>query len=202
METCLKGQLLLGPAAFFAECPDILTDEFLDFHDPDERLVYPINLQPMSHTLLRSVRYSGVSALKREAGDEMKKAEAKPIQANLPVGIMVVSAAVASVVYIGSMMFSGFKGSNELVACTVENFGTDAYIMAQFEVKDRLNDPGSARFNLRPDQISVAPETCVFSIRSEFSAKNGFGGRVRSMFVARMMRHEDESWSTLYLDVQ
>ena len=74
--------------------------------------------------------------------------------------------------------------------------------MAQFEVKDRLNDPRSARFNLRPDQINVDTDACVFSIRTEFSAKNGFGGRIRSVFAARMMRHEDENWSTLYLDVQ
>ena len=132
----------------------------------------------------------------------MKQSEAKPTQVSLPVGIMLVSAAVASVVYVGSMLASGSKGSNEPVACTVENFGTDAYIMAQLAVEDRLNDPRSARFNLRPDQISVDTDTCVFSIRTEFSAKNGFGGRIRSVFAARMMRHEDESWSTLYLDVQ
>ena len=132
----------------------------------------------------------------------MKQAETKPIQVSLPVGIMVVSAAVASVVYIGSILAAGSGDSNEPVACTVENFGTGAYMMAQFEVKNRLNDPRSARFNLRPDQISVDTDTCVFSIRSEFSAKNGFGGRIRSMFAARMMRHDDESWSTLYLDVE
>ena len=132
----------------------------------------------------------------------MKKAEAKPIQVSLPVGIMVVSVAVASVVYIGAMLASGSRNSNEPVACTVEDFGQLAYVMAQSAVKDRLNDPASARFNLRPDQISVDQDTCVFSIRTEFSAKNGFGGRIRSVFVARLMRNEDDSWSTLYLDVQ
>ncbi len=132
----------------------------------------------------------------------MKKAEAKPIQVSRPVGIMVVSAAVASVVYIGAMLASGSRDSNEPVACTVEDFGQLAYVMAQSAVKDRLNDPASARFNLRPDQINVDTDTGVFSIRAEFSAKNGFGGRVRSVFAARMMRHEDDSWSTLDLDVQ
>ena len=119
-----------------------------------------------------------------------------------PLGLMFLSIVIVATLSFAYAWFSGPTMPPVPKACTIENFGTGAYIMAQFEVKDRLNDPGSARFALRPDQISVDPDTCVFSIRSEFSAKNGFGGRIRSVFAARMMRHEDDSWSTLYLDVQ
>lgn len=115
---------------------------------------------------------------------------------------MLASGALTSVLMIAHMMLSGSDSNKIPKACTLENYGQLAYVMARSSVKDRLNDPGSARFSLQADQINVDTETCVFSIRSEFSAKNGFGGRIRSVFTARMMRHEDDSWSTLYLDVR
>lgn len=132
----------------------------------------------------------------------MSRSETGKRHVKPPLGLMLLSFVILVVLSFAYGWFSGPSIPPTPKPCTIENFGTGAYIMAQFEVKDRLNDPGSARFNLRPDQISVDPATCVFSIHSEFSAKNGFGGRIRSVFAARMMRHEDDSWSTLYLDVK
>ena len=135
----------------------------------------------------------------------MSRPETSPRHVKPPLGLIFLSFVILVMLSFAYGWFSGPAAPSAPPApkaCTVENFGTDAYIMAQFEVKDRLNDPGSARFNLRPDQINVDTETCVFSIRSEFSAKNGFGGRIRSVFTARMMRYDDDSWSTLYLDIQ
>ena len=134
--------------------------------------------------------------------DAMSRSETNKRHVKPTLGLMLLSFVILVVVSFAYGWVSGPAVPPTPKVCTVENFGTDAYIMAQFEVKDRLNDPGSARFSHRPDQINVDTETCVFSIRTEFFAKNGFGGRIRSVFVARMMRHEDDSWSTLYLDVQ
>lgn len=85
--------------------------------------------------------------------------------------------------------------------CTVRRYGSDAVVYMQTVVKQRLNDPGSARFPRALDGVSVDRATCTFTVRGEFSAKNGFGGRVRGYYTVILQRSEDGRWSMIAADV-
>ena len=85
--------------------------------------------------------------------------------------------------------------------CTVGRYGVDASLYMRTIVKRRLNDPGSARFPNALDGVRVDRATCTFTVTGEFSAKNGFGGRVRGYYNVRLQRSEDGKWSLVDADV-
>lgn len=85
--------------------------------------------------------------------------------------------------------------------CTVKRYGSMAFVMAQSHIKQRLSDPSSAKFGYKPASTSVDSSTCTFTILGEFSAKNGFGGRVRGSYFVKIKRYEDGSWAPVSVSV-
>ena len=91
--------------------------------------------------------------------------------------------------------------ANYQARCTVDRYGSMAFVMLQAPIKKRLNDPGSARFGHRPQSITVDSSSCMFTVTGEFSAKNGFGGRVRGTYIGQIIRTRDGGWLPVSVDV-
>lgn len=85
--------------------------------------------------------------------------------------------------------------------CTVKRYGGMAFVMAQSHIKRRLNDPGSAKFGYQPAATTVDPASCTFTVLGEFSAKNGFGGRVRGSYLVKIKRTPDGAWAPVSVNV-
>lgn len=68
-------------------------------------------------------------------------------------------------------------------------------------MEERLNDPRSARFEDASKNLRLDNTTCTFSVTGEFSAKNGFGGRVRGYYDVKVRRTEDGRWLKIAAEV-
>ncbi|MEM6411969.1 MAG: hypothetical protein AAF683_10590 [Pseudomonadota bacterium] len=75
--------------------------------------------------------------------------------------------------------------------CDVSKHRSTAIVTARYLVKERLNDPRSARFPRAPSQLTVDQSTCTFAIAGEYSAKNAFGGRVRGSYAMNVQVDAD-----------
>lgn len=80
--------------------------------------------------------------------------------------------------------------------------------MAESFVKDRLKSPSTARFGgiLRGDYQN--PRECVtylgnteYCVIGWVDARNTFGGLVRTDFVLRLRRNDENSWSMVELPI-
>lgn len=78
--------------------------------------------------------------------------------------------------------------------CTLSRYGSEAFALTTAYIKPRLNNPGSAKFPYRDEYIRIDQSTCTFHIAGEFSAKNGFGGRVRGLYDVQLRRTQKGGW--------
>lgn len=85
--------------------------------------------------------------------------------------------------------------------CTVKRYGSTAFVMAQSQIKRRLNDPGSAKFGYKPSATTVDSSSCTFTIVGDFTAKNGFGGRVRGAYLVTIKRKRNGGWVPVSVNV-
>lgn len=87
-------------------------------------------------------------------------------------------------------------------SCSVDRYGTGAFVAMKLYVKQRLNDPGSAKFSYRRDLIRVDRSSCTFFLSGAFSAKNGFGGRVRGAYEVELRRTQKGGWVPVKVTVK
>jgi len=81
--------------------------------------------------------------------------------------------------------------------CTVDRYDIGAYVAAQTAVKRRLNDPRSARFPITPPNMRLDKSDCSFRFAGSYSAKNGFGGRIRGNYAIHIRRQINGDWHVL-----
>lgn len=91
-----------------------------------------------------------------------------------------------------------------LAGCESDPCGSEglAKVMAEKFVKRELRDPGSAKFENTSAKRS-ADDACVYVVQGMFSAKNGFGGTNRGVFITEMRKRRGEnSWSAHDMIIQ
>lgn len=91
-----------------------------------------------------------------------------------------------------------------LAGCGSDPCGSDgmAEIMAEKFVKRELRDPDSAKFEKTVAKRD-AKDDCVYIVQGKFSAKNGFGGMNRGVFITEMRKKRGENaWSAHNLIIQ
>ena len=77
-----------------------------------------------------------------------------------------------------------------------------AQIMAQNFVKRELRDPDSAKFT-RTAATRDNDDACIYIVKGEFSAANGFGGMTGGVFIVEMRKIRDEnSWRAVDLIIE
>ena len=85
--------------------------------------------------------------------------------------------------------------------CTEDRYDIAAYVTAQTAVKQRLKDPRSARFPALPPNMRVDRSDCSFRFNGTYSAKNGFGGRVRGNYAIQARRLINGDWQLLDIQI-
>lgn len=137
-----------------------------------------------------------------------KQQSATPKKKSSGLGTLLVFAAIGGIMYLGATNPSEDLEAVDMTSaereaqaaekfqrrCTVKRYGGTAFVMAQSHIKRRLNDPRSAKFGYQPAATTVDPASCTFTILGEFTAKNGFGGRVRGSYLVEIKRTRDGGW--------